>query len=186
MRADAQANRAKLLQAAEAVFVRDGAHAPLQRIAQEAGVGRGTLYRHFPDRISLVVALFTERISKLVSIGPDGTPEDRVAENILKETLDIQKATPGLTRMVVEESHPVLDALTEQSKRLEEYLDGPIHKGIEAGRIQNGITGRDFLISWAMFEGATGAYSHENYASYVARARNLILRAILTPEAFND
>src|SRR5689334_13936227 len=56
MRADAQRSRAKLLTAATAAFAERGADAPLEDIAKRAGVGIGTLYRHFPTRLDLQAA----------------------------------------------------------------------------------------------------------------------------------
>ncbi|MFJ4467185.1 TetR/AcrR family transcriptional regulator [Streptomyces sp. NPDC089424] len=64
-RSDARHNREALLIAAEDVFTRLGTDAPLQAICQQAGVGRGTLYRHFPTREHLFVALMRERVEEL-------------------------------------------------------------------------------------------------------------------------
>lgn len=57
MRADARDNRERVVEAAKEVFAEQGAHASLNRIAQRAGVGSGTLYRHFPTLQALVVAI---------------------------------------------------------------------------------------------------------------------------------
>ena len=56
MRADARRSRSKLLEAATAAFAEHGADAPLDDIARRAGVGIGTLYRHFPTRTDLQAA----------------------------------------------------------------------------------------------------------------------------------
>jgi AcrR family transcriptional regulator len=65
MRADARRNREKLIEAARAVFTRDGAAASLEAIAAEAGVGIGTLYRHFPTRIDVVEAVYLSDVGQL-------------------------------------------------------------------------------------------------------------------------
>jgi len=57
MRADAQRNRQRLLEAAREVFDEQGAAASLDAVAKKAGVGVGTLYRHFPNRFDLVEAV---------------------------------------------------------------------------------------------------------------------------------
>lgn len=67
MRADARRNNARLLDAARAVFARDGAGAPMEAIAREAGVGVGTLYRHFPKRVDLVQAVYRDDVDELVA-----------------------------------------------------------------------------------------------------------------------
>lgn len=62
VRADAQRNIEALLAAALAVFVTSGVDAPVREIAEKAGVGIGTLYRHFPQRADLIVAVFRHQI----------------------------------------------------------------------------------------------------------------------------
>ncbi len=64
-RADAMRNRAALLAAGEALLARHGATMPFEDVAREAGVGKGTLYRHFPTRDHLVAALMEDRFDLL-------------------------------------------------------------------------------------------------------------------------
>lgn len=66
-RADARRNQRSLLDAAAAVFVRSGVDAPVRQIAAEAGVGMGTIYRHFPTRADLVVAVFRHQVDACVA-----------------------------------------------------------------------------------------------------------------------
>lgn len=186
MRADARANRAKLLEAAEIVFKQEGATAPLQLIAEAAGVGRGTLYRHFADRTALIVALFGERIDYLTALSAEVQNPTRAAEQVLKETLEIQGATPGLTQLVMASASPLLGDLADHSNRLEEHLESPIQLARDAGRLYPDVKPRDFLVSWAMFEGVTSTYNEPQYADRVERARLLILRSMLTPQALEE
>jgi AcrR family transcriptional regulator len=66
MRADARRNYDRLLAAAKEVFSEHGASASLEAIAKQAGVGVGTLYRHFPTRIDLVEAVYRNDLDQLV------------------------------------------------------------------------------------------------------------------------
>jgi AcrR family transcriptional regulator len=68
-RADALRSEASLLAAAAAVFVRSGVEAPVRDIATEAGVGVGTIYRHFPTRADLVVAVYRHQVDACVAAG---------------------------------------------------------------------------------------------------------------------
>ena len=61
LRADARKNRARLLAAAEEVFAEQGVSVPIDDVAQRAGVGVGTLYRHFPTKEALFVAVVATR-----------------------------------------------------------------------------------------------------------------------------
>jgi AcrR family transcriptional regulator len=67
MRADAQRNHDKILQAAEEIFALDGVTVPIDLVAERAGVGIGTLYRHFPTKESLFEAIVVTRLSGLLA-----------------------------------------------------------------------------------------------------------------------
>jgi AcrR family transcriptional regulator len=69
-RADALRNEQALLAAAAAVFVTSGVDAPIREIAANAGVGIGTIYRHFPTRADLVVAVYRHQVDACVQAGP--------------------------------------------------------------------------------------------------------------------
>jgi AcrR family transcriptional regulator len=71
MRADARRNRERLLAAATAAFARHGADAPLEDIARSAGVGIGTLYRHFPTRLALQEATFRSQVDSVCARGSE-------------------------------------------------------------------------------------------------------------------
>ena len=68
MRADAQRNYERLVAAARKVFAQQGGGASMEAIAKEAGVGVGTLYRHFPKRIDVVEAVYREDVDELVDV----------------------------------------------------------------------------------------------------------------------
>ena len=67
IRADARRNRERILQVAKAAFTRDGAAASLDDIARQAGIGPGTLYRHFPTRDELITAVYQSEVEKLAA-----------------------------------------------------------------------------------------------------------------------
>lgn len=69
-RADARRNEEALLDAAAAVFVASGVDAPVRDIAAAAGVGMGTIYRHFPTRPDLIVAVYKHQIEACADAGP--------------------------------------------------------------------------------------------------------------------
>ena len=66
-RRDAQRNRERVLEVAKQEFTRSGAQASLEEIATKAGVGPGTLYRHFPTREELLVAVYRSEVEKLAA-----------------------------------------------------------------------------------------------------------------------
>jgi len=82
-RADARRNAALLLAAAREVFAEQGTDAPLDEIARRSGVGNATLYRHFPDRRELIIAVYAEEVTALCDRGQallgDASPGDALA-----------------------------------------------------------------------------------------------------------
>ena len=66
-RTDAQRNRERILEVAKEAFTRSGANASLDEIARQAGVGAGTLYRHFPTRDALLEAVYRTEVEKLAA-----------------------------------------------------------------------------------------------------------------------
>ncbi|MGW3247320.1 TetR/AcrR family transcriptional regulator [Streptomyces sp. NPDC001070] len=69
-RADARRNEQTLLDAAAAAFVASGVDAPVRDIAARAGVGLGTIYRHFPTRADLVIAVYRHQVDACAEAGP--------------------------------------------------------------------------------------------------------------------
>lgn len=69
-RADAERNKQALLSAAAAAFVAQGVDAPVRDIAARAGVGVGTIYRHFPARADLIVAVYEHQVEACADAGP--------------------------------------------------------------------------------------------------------------------
>jgi AcrR family transcriptional regulator len=69
-RADARRNQEALIEAAAAIFVAAGVEAPIRDIAAKAGVGTATIYRHFPTRADLIVAVYRHQVDGLAEAGP--------------------------------------------------------------------------------------------------------------------
>lgn len=72
MRADARRNYERLVEAARKVFADQGGAASMEAIARQAGVGAGTLYRHFPQRVDLVEAVYRDDVDVLVASAERG------------------------------------------------------------------------------------------------------------------
>ena len=75
-RADAQRNEATLLDAAAAAFIASGVDAPVRDIAAAAGVGVGTIYRHFPTRADPIVAVYRHQVEACAAAGPALRPTE--------------------------------------------------------------------------------------------------------------
>ena len=105
MRADARRSRAKLLEAATAAFAETGADAPLEDIARRAGVGIGTLYRHFPTRVDLQAAVYRSQVETVCAAADEymvsATPDQALA-GWLRAMAAYLATKRGLSRALVE------------------------------------------------------------------------------------
>ena len=91
-RADALRNQQALLDAAAAVFVTSGVDAPIREIAARADVGIGTIYRHFPTRADLVVAVYRHQVEACAEVGPTLLASADSPLAALRQWVDLSKA----------------------------------------------------------------------------------------------
>lgn len=88
-RADARRNEQALLDAAAAVFVTSGVQAPVRDIAARAGVGMGTIYRHFPTRADLIIAVYQHQVEACAAAGPALLASSNSAHAALTRWIDL-------------------------------------------------------------------------------------------------
>lgn len=88
-RSDARRNKETLLDAAAAVFVTSGVEAPVRDIAARAGVGVGTIYRHFPTRADLIIAVYRHQVESLAEAGPALLESSATAHGALGRWIDL-------------------------------------------------------------------------------------------------
>src|SRR5690242_10931238 len=99
-RADAVRNRELVLEAAKAVFSAGGADASLEAVARRAGVGIGTLYRHFPTRESLYEAVYRREVEQLGELAEHLKSEPEPVEALrkwLRSTVEFVATKKGMT-----------------------------------------------------------------------------------------
>src|ERR1700685_4463481 len=105
MRSDARRNRERLLTAATAAFAEHGADAPLEDIARRAGVGIGTLYRHFPTRVDLQAAVYRSQVETVCAAADEymssATPDQALA-GWLRAMAAYLATKRGLSRALVD------------------------------------------------------------------------------------
>jgi AcrR family transcriptional regulator len=105
MRADARRNSARIVAVAKQVFVEHGMDAPLDEIVKRAGIGAGTLYRHFPTREALLEAVYREEIIQLAELGQrmhEQLPPEQALGAWLHAQLGFIFANKGLARSLKE------------------------------------------------------------------------------------
>jgi AcrR family transcriptional regulator len=148
VRADARRNRARLLQAAADAFATDGLGVPLDEIARRAGVGPGTLYRHFPTKQALFEAVVHDRLQTLVDAARALRHADDAGAALLA-FVDRLVAEVGrkkdLVDALVGAGVDVHARLAATATELRGELDHLLTRAQHQHAIRNDITGADLL-----------------------------------------
>ena len=151
-RADAQRNLETLVAAAKTVFARSGVDAPVREIAEEAGVGVGTLYRHFPQRVDLVVAVYRQAVDAAADAAPglaaQYPPSEAVAQ-WMQRFVDFIGTKRGLVA-ALHSGDPAFATLPAYFReRFIPALKGLLDAAIAAGEMRSGIEPADLLTAAA-------------------------------------
>lgn len=170
-------NRAALLAAAREIFAEHGAHAPLNAVARRAGVGQGSLYRHFPDRIALVLALFEEQVSTVEEVAQDPavTLADLlglVTRHAIDSVVSIELASAA------PEARPD-PRLVDLRDRTAVVLGSRLERALADGDVRPGTTVDDVLLGVEMVAAALTrrpAVDRERYAQHAWRLLGMKVR----------
>src|SRR5579863_406404 len=147
-RTDAQRNRERILEVAKRAFSHSGANASLDEVAKEAGVGPGTLYRHFPTRENLLEAVYRSEVEKLAA-----------AERKFAETLPPVEALRSWMLLLIdyiEAKHIIAPALNSVAggasklyaggrSQVQGAMEALVQRGIRSGELRRDLDGSDLL-----------------------------------------
>jgi len=146
-RSDARRNEQTLLDAAATVFVRAGVEAPVREIAAEAGVGIGTIYRHFPTRADLVVAVFRHQVDALAAPAAEA---DESAEDALRSWVhgfaDFLVTKHGLAEALRSDQAGFESLHSEFVERLLPVLDQLLTAAAATGRTRDDVRAFDLML----------------------------------------
>ncbi|MQY31862.1 TetR/AcrR family transcriptional regulator [Nocardia aurantia] len=144
-RKDVARNRARLLQAAEQLFATEGLDVTLKDVAHHAGVGVGTVYRHFPTKDDLVSALFAEQLAREVERARRMTEEPDAWQALvryLEDTMLVQASNSGLrSLMCVNGSHN--PTVRECKTVIDPYVERIVDAAHQQGTLRSDCTARD-------------------------------------------
>lgn len=154
VRADAQRNIDALLEAALAVFATSGVDAPVREIAEKAGVGIGTLYRHFPQRADLIAAVFRHEIDDCADtasiLAAENKPFDALAKWMQRYAAFV--ATKHGLATALHSGDPTFDPLPAYfSQRLLPAFQMLLDAAAASGEIRTDVNADDILNAVASF-----------------------------------
>lgn len=141
----AAANRTALLRAARKRFAVDGFDASLSAIARQAGVGQGSLYRHFPDRISLAVAVFDDNVAELETLAARSeTSLDDLLSLLTEQTI---ASVAFIDMLRASDDDPRLRGVVE---RVTEVLGRKLRAAQREGEVHESVAPRQLLLAVEM------------------------------------
>ncbi|CDR17045.1 TetR/AcrR family transcriptional regulator [Streptomyces iranensis] len=153
LRADAQRNREKILSAAVRVFAEEGLDAHLERIAKEAGVGTGTLYRNFPTRELLIEAAYRNELARLCDAAPEllaALPPREALRVWLARFMDYANAKLGMADALRGVVASGVNPYAQSHEMIQDALSRLMDAAVAAGVIRSDIGATD------MFAALTG------------------------------
>ena len=148
-RADAVRNRERVLEAAKAVFSAGGADASLEAVARTAGVGIGTLYRHFPTREALFEAVYRREVQHLGDLAEKLKEQKMQPVEALRQWMRsnvrfvaTKKGMSAALALAVDKNSKLVSS---SSDRLARAVGGLLNRAIAAGEIRDDVSPEDLL-----------------------------------------
>jgi AcrR family transcriptional regulator len=175
-RADARRNRARILEAAERVLTERGPTAPTEEIAKAAGVGIGTLFRHFPTKEELLRGVFMARLEKLAEdareLARSKSPGTALS-TLIRQSVEQADVKNALASMLTEAGVDVQEATDKVRAELLAALGDLLVAAQQAGAVRPELRVEDLI---GLLAGASRAVE---YAGKDPAARDRILGVIL-------
>jgi len=147
-RADAVRNRERVLAAAKAVFNKGGADASLEAVAKRAGVGIGTLYRHFPTREALYEAVYQHEVQQLSELAERLNDEVSPVEALrrgMHAIVDFVATKKGMSAALALAVTGFSELHARTSPRLEKAAGVLLERAVAAGEIRSGMDPGDLM-----------------------------------------
>ena len=151
-RADARRNRQRLLATALKLFTSSKGEVTLSAVAAEAGVGIGTLYRHFPTRDALVEAIYRDEVDRLAEAAPallKEMPADEALEAWLTRYAGLIATKRGLMEVVRSIFEPGAEAPAYSRERMREAVTLLLDAAAKTGRVRGDLDPADVLLAVA-------------------------------------
>ncbi|AQW47330.1 TetR/AcrR family transcriptional regulator [Streptomyces violaceusniger] len=159
LRADAQRNREKILSAAVRVFAEEGLDAHLERIAKEAGVGTGTLYRNFPTRELLIEAAYRNELARLCDAAPEllaALPPREAMRAWLGRFMDYANAKLGMADALRGVVASGVNPYAQSHEMIQDALSRLMDAAVTAGVIRSDISATDMFAALSGIALASG------------------------------
>ena len=147
LRADARRNRERILASGRELFAHDGPEAQMDEIAAHAGVGIGTVYRHFPTKEALLTEMVRVRFQEFAAIATDAEenvdPRDAL-EAVMRRSAEAVEGDAGFQLAMMGSDQLEWEGIEEQKAALAAVVTRIIQRGVAAGVVREDFTFEDF------------------------------------------
>jgi AcrR family transcriptional regulator len=151
LRRDAQRNQQELIRAATAAVHREGLHVPMATIAVDAGVGIGTLYRHFPTRDDLLSHLTHRSFEQVLANARAAEGHGATATDSLRLFIDAAISQRNELVLPLHGGPPPTSPATKSVRNeIHQIVRGIIERGVKDATLRPGITPQDIIVFGAM------------------------------------
>jgi AcrR family transcriptional regulator len=147
LRADARRNRERIMSSGRELFARDGPEAQMDEIAAHAGVGIGTVYRHFPTKEALLTEMVRVRFQEFAAIATlaEDTVDPRDAlETVMRRSAEAVEGDVGFQLAMMGSNQLEWEGIEEQKAVLAAVLTRLIRRAVSAGVVRDDFTFEDF------------------------------------------
>jgi AcrR family transcriptional regulator len=182
MRADAERNRRRLLDAATEMFCERGLDVGVGEIAQQAGVGRGTLFRNFPSKEHLIAAIVVERMRESITRAHAALEAVDAGESLF-ELIEQSVGRSQTDRALFDalaETWLANDEIHRVHEELISVLDALVRRAQEAGAVRSDISAIDVMMMIKGVCEVAGSFQHLN-PDVMLRQLDLVRSAISAP-----
>ncbi|MGI8507001.1 MAG: TetR/AcrR family transcriptional regulator [Solirubrobacteraceae bacterium] len=179
LRADAERNRRRLIDAATTIFCERGLEVSVGEIADSAGVGRGTLFRNFPSKERLIAAIVVQRIRQMIDRGRALLDADDAGEalfGLLDESVGLQQTDRALSD-ALDDTWLTNDEIRAAHSEMMSVLDALLHRAQAEGSVRDDVGAVDVLMMVKGVCEATRSFQHVDPA-IGARQLDLVRAAL--------
>jgi AcrR family transcriptional regulator len=146
LRADARRNRERIMSAGRELFARLGPEAQMDEIAAHAGVGIGTVYRHFPTKEALLTEMVRVRFQEFseIAVSAEHLDPQEALENVMRRSAEAVEGDSGFQLAMMGSNELEWEGIEQQKAALAEAVTRIISRAVAAGVVRDDFTFEDF------------------------------------------
>lgn len=181
LRADARRNRQRIMSSGRELFARQGPQAQMDEIAAHAGVGIGTVYRHFPTKEALLTAMVRDRFqefAQVATLAEEIVDPREALETVMRRSAEAVEGDVGFQLAMMGSNELEWEGIHEQKAALAEVVTRIIGRAVAAGAVREDFTFEDFAMVMC---GLTSTMYYEPSSANWRRHLELVLDGVHAP-----